>query len=170
MKRKLLLIIGALGALAPSAFAVPILVGQVTNPTGGNSAANELAVLNSLLPASVADATFGTDNIDVGGQQTSITLNPTGFEYIKLSWGQTWQFYSTIGETAPFTFVSPSTGPQGQQQALSHYTWFNNLDFPLGPGAGPGPGGPGVPDGGSTCALLGATLAAIALVRRRFTP
>ena len=167
MKKTTLLAIAAFGALTSAVSAVPILIQTVTNPPGGNSAANELAVLNSLLPANVADATFGTANIDVSGQATSITLNPNGYEYIKLSWGQTWQFYSTIGETTPFTFVAPNTGPQGQQQALSHYTWFNNTDLPSGPITG-GPGG-NVPDSGSSVALLGAGLAVLSLLKRKFT-
>jgi hypothetical protein len=165
MKKTTLLAIAALSALT-SSLSAATLIGTVTNPPGGNSAQNELAYLNTLLPANIADATFGTGNIDVNGEPTSITLNPSGYEYIKLSWGQTWTFYSVIGETANVTFQAPLSGPQGQPQGLSHYTWFNNTDFPMGPSPGPGVPGGNVPDGGSTVALLGAGLAVLGLLKK----
>jgi hypothetical protein len=168
-----LLTVAGLCALAAPAHAVPIVIGVFPDPPGGDSAANQLAFLNSTvipaytpaLPNDLPPALAGASNVDVGGELLQISLNPSGYEYLKLKWGNTWQFYYTAGETLPYNFVSPTTGPQGQQQGLSHYTFFNSTLAPGGPGTIPGPG---VPDGGTAVVLFGISLCGLELVRRRF--
>lgn len=170
---KSILTIAGLCAMAAPAFAIPISIGIFQNPPGSDSPANELAFLNSTvipaytpaLPNDLPAAIAGSQNIDVGGEMLQISLNPTGYEYLKLKWGNAWQFYYTAGEATPFNFVSPGTGPQGQQQALSHYTFFNSTDAPGGPGTIPGPN---VPDGGTAVVLFGMSICGLEFFRRRF--
>jgi hypothetical protein len=167
MNRLTLLAIGALLFAAP-AHAVVINLGSFATPPGGDSAANELAFLNStVLPAynaannpDLPAALAGSQNVDVSGNMLSITFNATGYEFVKLKWGQNWQFYYVAGEGS-LTFQSTTFNQNGQPQALSHYTFFNSTLAPEGPGPGVG-----VPEGGTTALLLGLAVLGLGFFRR----
>jgi len=157
-----------LGLLLPvSAQAVIMDLGKYDPPPGGESAADELSFLNNTVltafPA-LPDATFGTENINASsGGMTSITLNITGFEYLKLKWDGMWQFYFIGDDTGTQTFNSTVFNTNNQPQALSHYTFFNSVDEPGGGGT------PGVPDGGTSVVLLGAALTGLFLTHRKYS-
>lgn len=135
-------------------------------PSGGESAAKELAFLNStVLPAynaahnpDLLAATFGTENINVPDDDIlSIALDVTGWSYVKLKWGKQWQFYSVAGESGSILFASTVLNPNEiDYQALSHYTFF-------------GPETVHTPDGGSTLLLLGSALIGVGLIRRKLS-
>jgi hypothetical protein len=133
-------------------------------PGGGESAENELEFLNdTVLPAyndandpDLDLAVFGTENINVGGELLSITIDVSDYEYIKLKWDGRWQFYYVGDETGEIEFNSTVFNDNEQPQALSHYTFFT----PREPGTS-------VPDHGSTAILLGAGLLGVAFASRR---
>ena len=160
-------VVSALCLFAASAQAVPVSLGLFNPPPGGESAADELAFLNNTVltafPA-LPDATFGTENVNVGGNLISITLDISNFSYIKLKWDGMWQFYEIIGEAGNFTFNSTVFNQQGQPQALSHYTFFGPDDSQNPPPTVP----PGVPDGGNALILMSLGLVGLALARRRW--
>jgi hypothetical protein len=103
------------------------------------------------LAAAVLAGAFKVDASSDG--ITSIDIDITGFAYIKLAWDGKDQFYFVGDETGVQTFDSTVFNQNNQPQALSHYALFN-------------PGGNGVPDGGSTVALLGVALGGIEAMRR----
>jgi len=119
----------------PSATAAPIDLGIWDPAVGavcpGESAGCQLQYLNTnVIPAynAVNDpdlslATFGTDNISASG--LSITLDVTGYDYLKLKWDGMYQFYYLDGTTGDVFFESTVFNDQGQPQALSHYTFFS---------------------------------------------
>jgi hypothetical protein len=167
MKKLGSLCLAGLCLLAAPAQALTITnLGLYTPPPGGESAADELVFLNNVVLAGtgLSPALFGTQNIDVGGELTSINLNVFGYEYIKLKWDGMWQFYSISGALATDTFTFNSTvfNQNGKAQALSHYTFFNSVAAPGGPGTGTG-----VPDGGVSVMMLGFALCALEFFRRR---
>ena len=136
---------------------------QPGGPDGNSSEAAELAFLNStVIPGNLAEysflptATIGTENIATPDGPTSIILweELDGWTYLKLKWGNYWQYYYILGTTDPTTFASPVPNPAGQGSlGLSHYTLFGHTVK--------------TPDGGSTLLLLGAALFGVGLVRRR---
>ena len=172
MKRLLSMSVLALFATAAVASADPIDLG-IWDPNagddravgdcnaGGQNAEDELACLNaSVIPAYNTDndpdldpATFGTDNINTDDNPLEITLDISGYDYIKLKWDGLWQFYYIGGETGEFTFESTVFNDKGQPQELSHYTFFSPRN--------------GVPDGGTTLGLLGMALFGLGMLRRR---
>ncbi len=128
------------------------------SPIPGESATAELYVLNDAIDAynashnpDLPEATYGTDNIDYGGV-TSVTLDVSGWTYIKLKWDGMYQFYYIAGEDE-VTFDSTVFNQNDQPQALSHYTLF---------------GPTSVPDGDpSTLVLLGVAVMGITTVFRK---
>ncbi|MBN1569549.1 MAG: hypothetical protein JXA73_17020 [Acidobacteria bacterium] len=145
-------------------------LGLWTPPGGAQDAAAQLAFLNStVLPAynaaydpDLPAAVYGTDNIEEGdvyrgvsfGDETIlITLDVSGWTYLKLKWDGMWQFYYVAGlSDEPITFYSTAFNKNDEPQALSHYTYF-------GPTT--------VPDGGLTVLLLGIGVGGLALFSRR---
>lgn len=130
---------------------------------GDSSEAAELAFLNStVIPDNLAihsflpTATSGTPNIETPSGPTPIILweELDGWTYLKLKWGNYWQYFYILGTTDPTPFFSPVPNPAGQGSlGLSHYTLFGHTAK--------------TPDGGSTLLLLGAALFGVGLVRRR---
>ena len=135
---------------------------QPGGPDGNSSEAAELAFLNStVIPGKLAEypflptATSGTPNIETPSGPTSIILyDLDGWTYLKLKWGNYWQYFYILGTTDPTPFASPVPNPAGEGSlGLSHYTLFGHTAK--------------TPDGGSTLLLLGAALFGLGLVRRR---
>jgi hypothetical protein len=149
--------------VASNANALLIDLGVWPAPQGAGDANAEMVFLNStVLPAYNNNstpilplATFGTPNINVTGEPLNITLDLTGWSYVKLKWGHNWQFYYIAGETGDREFESTGLNQNGGQQALSHYTFF-------------GPSQNRVPDGGSTLMLMGLALSGLAVLKQAF--
>ena len=173
MNKLTLAAVGALCALTVPAQAVIINLGVFAQPPGGSSPTDQMNYLNNtVLPAynaannpDLANAIAAGGNLDVqvAGGPSSLSVNLSGFEYLKIKWGNFWQYYYTAGETGSSTFQQPLAPGGGTTGGASHYDQWHSADLP---GTGPGPG-VGVPDGGTTVALLGAAFAGLALLRRR---
>jgi len=165
LKSILAVVITSLCLVSTTSRADLIDLGVYPQPGGSNgnsSEAAELAFLNStVIPGKLAEysflptATIGTENIETPDGPTSIILweELDGWTYLKLKWGNYWQYYYILGTTDPTQF-GPVQNPAGQGSlGLSHYTLFGHTAK--------------TPDGGSTLLLLGATLFGVGLVRRR---
>jgi hypothetical protein len=147
-----------------------------TGVGGGNGASPDdnfarlqsvLSGLGSSYPTPLSAGSLNISSNVVSGNQL------LGFEYAVLhygvgnggvqgSGGGVAIFYITGGE-ANFTFPANGTGPNGFG-GFSGGTLFNSNATP---GNLPGPGVPGVPDGGTTATLLGSALIGLFLLRRR---
>jgi hypothetical protein len=176
MNKITLVAVGALCALAAPAHAVIINLGVFPQQDGGSNPEAQRTFLNDVvLPAynavnnpDLAPAITSGQNVDVqvSGGPSSLTINlgTSDFEYLKIKWGNFWQYFAFTGnETGEQTFNQP-LGPGGVTTGgASHYDlWHSSDSPPLG-----GPGGPGVPEGGVTIAMFGMGLTLLALVRRR---
>ena len=150
-----------LGIWTPDAPTDPRTLGSCD--VDGGSAEAELECLNeSVIPTynnapgtiNVLPATFGTPNIDVGGNLLSITLDVSNYDYLKLKWDGLWQYYYLGSQSGQVQFDSTVFNQNGQAQALSHYTFFS-------------PTVQTVPDGGATFGLLGSALFGLGMFGRR---
>jgi hypothetical protein len=144
--------------LAPRASAIIDLGQTQSNPA---NLANEVVRLQGQIDTyNAANNTDLPDAELAGAVQvsnltgTSISIDITGWTYIKLAWDGMDQFYYVGDETGVLTFNSTVFNQNGEPQNLSHYALFN----PFTP--------PGVPDGGTTVMLLGVALSALGMARR----
>jgi hypothetical protein len=174
MNKLSILAVGALWALASPAHAVVINLGVFPQPAGGSSPADQMNYLNTtVLPqynaandpdlTSPAIATGGNLDVQVPGGGSSLSVNVTSFEYLKIKWGNFWQYYAFTGnESGSLTFNQP-LGPGGVTTGgASHYDLWHSQASP------PGDVPPvGVPDGGTTIAMLGLGLSLLAFMRRK---
>lgn len=130
-------------------------------PRDGGSEKDQLAVLNAWLfeynattePDLPAPATYGSENIGFPKDGlTTIDLDVSGFNYLKIKWSGKWQYYYIGGLTGEYRFDSTVKNQNGKDQAGSHYTFFMPTR---------------VPDGGATLWLMGSALFGLGLFGRR---
>jgi hypothetical protein len=171
------LLTGALAALAlaASALATPILVGETESDNSG--ANNENVIMYHLIgvynagPSADLPLLFGSGatpsllagwfeytKVEVGGDQQELVWTAPGTYaeyYILTKWGQggaafdTALHYLLAGQTLTY-----NPGGAGAPNGLSHYRLF-------------GRGSTSVPDGASTAALLGLGLVGLSFIARR---
>jgi hypothetical protein len=110
------------------------------------------------LPAAVLAGNSG-ELFPPSEELTSISLDVTGWQYLKLKWDGKDQFYYIGDDSGNLTFNSTVFNDNSQPKALSHYVFYNPTDDD----------DPHVPDAGSTLALLGFVLAGFGVLRRKIT-
>jgi hypothetical protein len=111
----------------------------------------------------------GPSGFTFGANVESITLGLPVNSYLILSWGGS-NLNVGNGNAENLYFIN-STGSYTFQNEPNASGGLSSLHFYGNPGDVPIPGTPtpGVPDGGSTIALLGSGLVALALIRRKLT-
>jgi len=105
------------------------------------------------------------------GTSSDLTWDLTGTGFV-LNWvlvkdgaeagtqgDQLYRLYS-VSSDETLTSGSPQTITIDGDKGISHFSFFGSE------GEGPGPGGTGVPDGGTTAMLMGASLAGISVLRK----
>ncbi len=135
------------------------IAGNVTNPSDLGHAYT--LTLGSNVPAAPLLSPVVTASSQLAGGFTSANIDfGTGFEYLLVKWANIDTFYY-IGGLTGFNTVTNDVvfNPNQRPQDASHYVFYNQTT----PGTG---GTPGVPDGGTTLALLGGSLLGLGSLRR----
>jgi hypothetical protein len=172
-------LVAALGLIGTTAFGVPLtinsegVVGTIDGISGETSPATEAIWLQHLLdmPNDAVDLEFGTTfRTRTEDPQYSGTIDaanfwkdddgglsvPAGWEWVMAKYdgqnaGYVVWYLGGAAVDLPLTSWSIWANASGEGYNLSHFTVFNSI---------------GVPDGGATVLLLGASLAALGLMIR----